>query len=59
MITKDTINGLKKRKDQLHKFLDIENKIILDNEFEQEIISTDFWNNPEKAEKILKEKKTT
>jgi len=57
MITKDTINGLKKRKDQLHKFLDIENKIILDNEFEQEIISTDFWNNPEKAEKILKEKK--
>jgi len=57
MITKETINGLKKRKDLLHKFLDIENKIILDNEFEQEIISTDFWNNPEKAEKILKEKK--
>lgn len=57
MITKETINGLKKRKDLLHKFLDIENKIILDNEFEQEIISTDFWNNAEKAEKILKEKK--
>ena len=57
MITKETINGLKKRKDLLHKFLDIENKIILDNEFDQEIISTDFWNNPEKAEKILKEKK--
>ena len=57
MITKETINGLKKRKDLLHKFLDIENKIILDNEFGQEIISTDFWNNPEKAEKILKEKK--
>jgi len=57
MIPKETINGLKKRKDLLHKFLDIENKIILDNEFEQEIISTDFWNNPEKAEKILKEKK--
>ena len=57
MITKETINSLKKRKDLLHKFLDIENKIILDNEFEQEIISTDFWNNPEKAEKILKEKK--
>jgi len=57
MITKETINGLKKRKDLLHKFLDIENKIILDNEFEQEIISTDFWNNTEKAEKILKEKK--
>ena len=57
MITKETINGLKKRKDLLHKFLEIENKIILDNEFEQEIISTDFWNNPEKAEKILKEKK--
>lgn len=57
MITKETINGLKKRKDLLHKFLEIENKIILDNEFEQEIISTDFWNNTEKAEKILKEKK--
>ena len=57
MITKETINGLKKRKDLLHKFLEIENKIISDNEFEQEIISTDFWNNPEKAEKILKEKK--
>ena len=57
MISKEQINNLKKRRDDLFKFLDIENKKSIDLNFDKEVSSNDFWNNSDKAEKILKKKK--
>lgn len=57
MISQEQINDLKKRRDDLFKFLDIENKKSIDLNFNKEVSSNDFWNNSDKAEKILKKKK--
>lgn len=57
MISQEQINNLKKRRDDLFKFLDIENKKSIDLNFNKEVSSNDFWNNSDKAEKILKKKK--
>jgi peptide chain release factor 2 len=57
MISQEQINNLKKRRDDLFKFLDIENKKSIDLNFDKEVSSNDFWNNSDKAEKILKKKK--
>ena len=57
MISQEQINDLKKRRDDLFKFLDIENKKSIDLNFDKEVSSNDFWNNSDKAEKILKKKK--
>ena len=57
MISQEQISDLKKRRDDLFKFLDIENKKSIDLNFNKEVSSNDFWNNSDKAEKILKKKK--
>ena len=57
MISQEQTNDLKKRRDDLFKFLDIENKKSIDLNFNKEVSSNDFWNNSDKAEKILKKKK--
>ncbi len=55
MITKEQIIKIRKRKSDLHKFLEIEKNKIKIDELEQNTNSQDFWKNPKEAQNILKE----
>ncbi len=55
MITKEQLKNLISRKDELYKFLDIASKQENTNALETKTQSADFWENPKKAQKILKE----
>ena len=57
MISQELTNELKKRRDDLYKFLDIKNKELIDLNYDKEISSPKFWDDSEKAEKVLKNKK--
>ena len=57
MISQELTNELKKRRDDLCKFLDIKNKELIDLNYDKEISSPKFWDDSEKAEKVLKNKK--
>ena len=54
MITKEQINKLSVRKEQLYKHLNISNKTQEANTLENTTQSTDFWKEPKEAQKILK-----
>ena len=54
MITKEQINKLSLRKEQLYKHLNISNKTQEANNLENTTQSTDFWKEPKEAQKILK-----
>ena len=53
MITKEQINKLSLRKEQLYKHLNISNKTQEANTLENTTQSTDFWREPKEAQKIL------
>lgn len=55
MITKEQLKNLISRKDELYKFLDIASKQENTDALETKTQSADFWENPKKAQKILKE----
>ena len=57
MISQELTNKLKQRRDDLCKFLDIKNKELIDLNYDKEISSPKFWDDSEKAEKVLKNKK--
>ena len=57
MISQELTNKLKERRDDLCKFLDIKNKELIDLNYDKEISSPKFWDDSEKAEKVLKNKK--
>ena len=54
MITKEHLQNLLFRKDQLHKFLNISNKKIDADALEKTTQSIDFWESPKEAQIILK-----
>ena len=57
MINKDQLFKILERKDKLFKFLSINSKKEELDKLEQEIIKSDFWDNPKDAERTLKNKK--
>lgn len=54
MISIENIRELIKRKDDLRKYLAIDNKVMEFEEEQDKTTAPDFWDNPEKAEKQLK-----
>ncbi|MCK5079168.1 MAG: peptide chain release factor 2 [Bacteroidales bacterium] len=58
MVSQEDIKALNKRLEALRRFLDIDSKISLIEEKEKVTHSPDFWNNPKKAEELLKEIKS-
>ena len=54
MVTKDHLKNLSKRKNELSKFLDIDIKKTKILKLEEITQSEKFWENPIKAQKILK-----
>ncbi|MCB2194359.1 MAG: peptide chain release factor 2 [Bacteroidetes bacterium] len=54
MITSDQLKDLEKRQDALRRHLDIENKLIRIEEEEEKTQAPDFWDDPNEAEKQLK-----
>tara|TARA_B110000263_G_scaffold185568_1_gene163166 strand:- start:166 stop:1236 length:1071 start_codon:yes stop_codon:yes gene_type:complete len=57
MINKEQLLKIIERKDKLFKFLNIDSKEEELIKLDQEIIKSDFWNNPKEAEITLKTKK--
>ncbi|MGB0778356.1 MAG: peptide chain release factor 2 [Flavobacteriaceae bacterium] len=55
MITTDQLKNLKERVEKLHSYLNIDRKKIEINNEEEKTAAPDFWNDPKKAELILKE----
>ena len=55
MITKEHIQSLYERKDQLYRFIDIKNKKNKCQELENYSQDKSFWKEPKKAKSILKE----
>lgn len=55
MAIEENINNLEKRKEKLYEVTKIQSKKIKINELEALSHQNDFWNNPKKAEAILKE----
>tara|TARA_B100001540_G_scaffold31631_1_gene27602 strand:+ start:2243 stop:3319 length:1077 start_codon:yes stop_codon:yes gene_type:complete len=58
MAIEENINNLEKRKEKLYEVTKIQSKKIKINELEALSHQNDFWNNPKKAEAILKELNT-
>ena len=58
MVTKEHLKNLASRRDKLYKFLDIANKKTQANTLEQTTQSTDLWEDPKKAQIILKQLRT-
>ncbi|MCX7954561.1 MAG: peptide chain release factor 2 [Bacteroidales bacterium] len=54
MITIENIEALKKRAEELRRFLDIDNKIKKIEEEQKKTEDQNFWNNPNVAEDVLK-----
>ena len=54
MVSQEQIKSLVLRKDELYKFIDIEGKQIEANALEEESQQNEFWNNPKKAQLLLK-----
>ena len=54
MITTEQIKELNRRRDDLHRHLAIEDKIIELDEEQGKTLAPDFWDKPEEAEKQLK-----
>ena len=54
MVSQEQIKSLILRKDELYKFIDIEGKQIEANALEEESQQNEFWNNPKKAQLLLK-----
>ena len=57
MINKEQLLKIIERKDTLFKFLNIDSKEEELVKLEQEIIKSNFWDNPKDAERTLKNKK--
>jgi len=57
MINDDQIVVIEKRRNDLFKFLEILKKKEKLNFYNNEILKSNFWENPKKAEKLLKDKK--
>ena len=55
MVTKEQLKTLESRRDELFKHLQISNKKEQANSLEKNTQSADFWQNPKKAQLILKE----
>ena len=55
MIIVDEIEKLNKRKDSLYKFLEIEKKQTSIKKLQQETHSNNFWEDPNSAQKTLKQ----
>ncbi|MCS6819967.1 MAG: peptide chain release factor 2 [Chitinophagales bacterium] len=53
-MTIENINDMKSRLEALRRFLDIENRKLKIQQDEQTTLHPDFWNNPSRAEEILK-----
>ncbi|RLD38830.1 MAG: peptide chain release factor 2 [Bacteroidetes bacterium] len=58
MVSQEDIKALNKRLEALRRFLDIDSKISLIEEKEKITHSPDFWNDPKKAEELLREIKS-
>ncbi|MCK4568695.1 MAG: peptide chain release factor 2 [Bacteroidales bacterium] len=58
MVSQEDIKALNKRLEALRRFLDVDNKNNLIEEKEKITYSPDFWNEPKKAEEVLKEIKS-
>jgi len=58
MVSQEQIKSLILRKDELYKFIDIEGKQIEANALEEESQQNEFWNNPKKAQLLLKKLST-
>ena len=54
MFSQDQIKSLILRKDELYKFLEIEDKQIEATALEDASQQNEFWNNPKKAQLLLK-----
>ncbi len=57
-MTSDQQKNLKIRKEALKGYLDVDKKIIEIEELQEKTTTPDFWDNPKKAEILLKEIKT-
>jgi len=55
MITTDQLKSLKERVEKLHRYLNIDRKKIEINNEEEKTVAPDFWDDPKKAELLLKE----
>ncbi len=53
MITQADIKNLRKRVDDLHKYLAIERKLVDIRNLEDQSAAPDLWNDPQKAKKLL------
>ncbi|MFN8298519.1 MAG: peptide chain release factor 2 [Chitinophagales bacterium] len=54
-MTTENINDIKSRLETLRRFLDIDNRKLKLLQDEQTTLHPDFWNDPKKAEELLKE----
>ena len=54
MVSQEQIKELILRKDELYKFIDIKSKQLQVNEFESKSQQDGFWDNPQKAQSLLK-----
>ena len=54
MVSQEQIKELILRKDELYKFIDIKGKQLEANEFEAKSQQDGFWDNPKKAQILLK-----
>ncbi|WP_372474501.1 peptide chain release factor 2 [Capnocytophaga sp. ARDL2] len=54
MVTNEQIKNLSERVESLHKYLDIEKKLIEITNEEEKTFAPDFWNNAKEAEMIVK-----
>ncbi|MDT8394195.1 MAG: peptide chain release factor 2 [Bacteroidales bacterium] len=55
MVSQEEIKALRKRLEALRRFLDIDSKYILIGDKEKMTHQPEFWNDPKKAEELLKE----
>ncbi|MDX9729214.1 MAG: peptide chain release factor 2 [Bacteroidales bacterium] len=55
MITNDQIQDLVERRDALRRYLDVDSKLKIIKEKEEITHSAGFWNDPKKAEELMKE----
>ncbi|MCF8218284.1 MAG: peptide chain release factor 2 [Bacteroidales bacterium] len=55
MITKDALKSLRERVEALRGYLDVDRKRIEIQEQEEKTMDPDFWNEPQKAEALLKD----
>ena len=55
MVSEEQIKALKKRKDELYKFINIKIKITKAQELEKLSQQNDFWNSPKEAQSLLKQ----